>query len=120
MATLSLDLLGWVYISLSGISAAVGHLLVKKSRLNPGDPGLASLVFSPWFLGAIAFYLLNIILLAKALDRAPVSVAYPAINGINFLVLVLGAALIFGEALGWQQYLGLAAIVLGVCLVGQV
>ncbi|MFH1033118.1 MAG: EamA family transporter [Pseudomonadota bacterium] len=58
-------------------------------------------------------------LLAKALESLPVSLAAPAVSGTNFVVVVLGAALVFGESLSPVQYLGLASIVLGIVLVGR-
>ncbi len=113
------NLLAWTLMLSSGVSAGIGNLLVKRSRLNPGDNGLASLPLSPWFLLAIAFFLANVFLLAKAMDNLPVSVAAPAVSGTNFVVVVLGAALVFGESLSLFQYLGLASIVLGIVLVGR-
>gem|GEM_PF-5537545 len=53
------------------------------------------------------------------MDSLPVSVAAPAISGTNFLVVVLGAALVYGESLSLAQSLGLGSIVLGIVLVGQ-
>ena len=111
------NLASWGLMLCSGISAGIGNLLVKRARLHPSDSALASLAVSPWFLLAILFFLANVFLLAKALDSLPVSLAGPAVSGANFVVVVLGAALVFGESLNFVQYLGLASIVLGIVLV---
>jgi multidrug transporter EmrE-like cation transporter len=113
------NLLAWVVMLSSGVCAGIGNLLVKRSRLQPADNGLANLAFSPWFALAIVFFLANVFLLAKALESLPVSMAGPAVSGTNFVVVVLGAALVFGESLSLIQYLGLASIVLGIVLVGR-
>ncbi|MCA1989245.1 MAG: hypothetical protein LDL07_08880 [Desulfarculus sp.] len=106
---------GWMMMLGSGVSAGIGNLLIKQSR-----QGAATGLHSPWLWLALAFFILNVHLLGKALDRLPVSVAAPAISGTNFVVVVLGAALVFGESLSLAQYLGLGSIVLGIVLVGQV
>ena len=107
-------LMGWTMMLSSGICAGIGNLLIKQSR-----QGAITGLHSPWLWLALIFFLLNVHLLGKALDGLPVSVAAPVISGTNFVVVVLGAALVFGESLSLLQYLGLASIVAGIILVGQ-
>jgi multidrug transporter EmrE-like cation transporter len=111
---IKLNLAGWMLMLCSGVAAGAGNLLVKKANASPFTSAV-----SPWFLGAILFFLLNVFLLAKSLEDLPVSLAAPVVSGINFVVVVLGAALVFGEALNPWQYAGLGAIVLGIILVGR-
>lgn len=113
------NLMGGVLMLCSGVCAGIGNLLVKRSRLGAGEGSLANLPLSPWFLLAIAFFLANVFLLAKSLDSLPVSIAAPAVSGTNFVMVVLGTALVFGESLSPIQCLGLPSIVFGIVLVGR-
>jgi multidrug transporter EmrE-like cation transporter len=108
------SLVAWTLMLLSGLAAGVGNLMMKRAHVG----SLANLL-SPWFLGAMVFYLINVFLLAKALEDNPVSMAAPIVSGANFMVVVLGAALVFGESLNPWQYAGLGAILLGIFLVGR-
>jgi multidrug transporter EmrE-like cation transporter len=92
----------------------LGNPLLKQSR-----QGALTGRHSPWPWLSLAFFILNVGLVSKTLDSLPVSVAAPAISGTNFLVVVLGAALVYGESLSLAQSLGLGSIVLGIVLVGQ-
>ena len=107
-------LTGWAMMLGSGISAGIGNLLLKQSR-----QGALTGLHSPWLWLSLAFFIRNVHLLSKSLDTLPVSVAAPAVSGANFVVVVLGAALVYGESLSLAQILGLGSIVLGIVLVGQ-
>lgn len=113
------NLTGWLLMLASGVCAGIGNLLVKRAKMGPDCSGFFSLLVSPWFLLALIAFLVNVLTLGKAMESLPVSMAAPAVSGTNFVVVVLGAALIFGESLSPVQYLGLASIVLGIVLVGR-
>jgi multidrug transporter EmrE-like cation transporter len=83
------------------------------------DAGLVQLLFSPWFIGGLAFYAVNVVLFAKALDKLPVSAAYPVLAASGFAMLVFSAAFFFGEKLGVNQLLGLGAVLLGIWLLAR-
>ena len=94
--------------------------MLKKSRLVAQDPSLVALLLSPWFLGGLAFYGINVVLFAKALEKLPVSVAYPALVGFGVALLVLAAWRLFGEQLTVNQYVGLVAVVFGIFMLVRV
>lgn len=106
----------WMLLILAGVISCVGNLLLKQSRLAAVEGGLKELLLSPWFIGGCAFYGVNVILFAKAMDRLPVNIAYPVLAGVNFALLAVSSALIFGERLGWMQGLGVAMIAAGILL----
>ena len=56
------------------------------------------------------------LLFAKALEKLPVSVAYPALVGSGVALLVFAAWKVFGEELTVNQYVGLVAVVFGIFL----
>ena len=71
---------------------------------------------SLWFIGGLLFYIVNVVLFAKALDRLPVSIAYPVLAGVGFALLTAASAFFFGERMSVLQYFGLAFILGGVAL----
>jgi multidrug transporter EmrE-like cation transporter len=108
--------MAWTLLIVAGANSCIGNLLLKKSRLMATDGGMVELLFSPWFIGGCAFYGINVILFAKAMDRLPVNIAYPVLAGVNFGLLAISSAYIFGERLGWMQGMGVVLIGVGILL----
>ncbi len=113
------NLTAWLFVLAAGVNSCAGNLLLKKARLVSKDPGLIAMLLNPWFIGGLLFYGINVVLFAKALDRLPVSVAYPALAGCGFALLSLAAGFFFGERLGWNQILGTMAILVGILLLSR-
>lgn len=107
----------WLLVLAAGVNSCIGNLLLKQSRVAATDGGLAALLFSPWFIGGLAFYGINVILFAKALDNLPVSAAYPVLAAVGFALLGLASYWVFRERLGAMQVAGMALIVAGIFLV---
>jgi multidrug transporter EmrE-like cation transporter len=98
----------------------IGSLLLKKSRLviGPSAP-LAEQYLSPWFLAGLAFYALNVVVFAKALERLPVSAAYPVLAASGFALLAVVSTAVFGERLGLVQYAGLVVTLAGIAMIAR-
>ncbi len=107
----------WGLVLLAGVNSCIGNLLLKQSRLTAPDAGMVTLLTSPWFIGGLVFYGINVVLFAKALDRLPVSAAYPILSVVGFALLTVSAAWIFSERLHPIQWGGLACILVGIFLV---
>jgi multidrug transporter EmrE-like cation transporter len=109
----------WSLVFLAGINTCIGNLLLKKSRLVATDSSLLSLIFSPWFIGGLLFFGVNVIIFTKSLDKLPVSVAYPVLAGLGFALLAVSGNWIFGERLGWSQFIGVGLILIGIIIVSK-
>ena len=109
----------WLLVLSAGVNSCIGNVLLKQSRLVAKDGGLVELMFSPWFLGGLAFYGINVILFAKALDHLPVSAAYPVLAGAGFALLGLASFWLFRERLGAVQVAGMVLIVVGIFLLAS-
>ncbi len=120
MGPLTLHWTAWLLVLTAGINSCIGNLLLKKSRLVArGDEGLFDLLLSPWFIGGLLFYGINVILFAKALEKLPVSIAYPVLAGSGFAMLVLAAHWLFDEQMTVNHYIGLVAVVFGIFMLGR-
>lgn len=109
----------WVLVLLAGVNSTIGNLFLKKSRLIAQDASFINSIFEPWFIGGLAFYGVNVILFAKALDHIQVSIAYPILAATGFTLLIVTSSFFFGESLKSLQYVGVVFILIGVGLLAQ-
>ena len=109
--------LALIFIFLAGLNSTLGNLLLKASRikLSPNS-SLIEQYASPFFLGAMVFYGLNVIIFAKALDHLPVSVGYPILAASSFGMLSILSWLILGERLTGMQTMGICVVLIGIFL----
>lgn len=111
--------IAWLLIVGAGLNSCIGNLLLKKARIVAPDSDIFTMMFSPWFIGGLIFYAINVVLFAKALDALPVSIAYPALAGIGFTLLTAAAWWLYGEQLAAPQYLGIALVLFGIVLLAR-
>jgi multidrug transporter EmrE-like cation transporter len=107
-------------VILAGVNSCIGNILLKMSsvKLVPGA-SLIERAMSPYFIGGLVFYAVNVVVFAKALDQAPVSVAYPVLAVTGFALLALTSSFLFGERLAISQWIGLAFAVIGIFLLAR-
>jgi drug/metabolite transporter (DMT)-like permease len=72
---------------------------------------------SPWLWVALGCYLAGFVAWMRILQRSDLSQAFPT-SAIVFVAVMLGSWLVLGESIGWRQWLGDAAIVAGILLLG--
>lgn len=109
----------WLLVIAAGVNSCIGNLLLKQSQRTGSTEGLAGLLFSPWFIAGLAFYGVNVILFAKALENLPVSRAYPVLAGVGFALVAGSGALLFGERFQGLHITGLVLILLGIMLIAR-
>jgi len=108
-----------MFVAAAAVNSCIGNVLLKQSRLKAQDGSLLTLLLSPWFMGGLFFYGINVVLFAKALDKLPVSIAYPVLAAGGFAILSIASALIFKEALTTVQWLGLGITIFGIFLLAR-
>lgn len=113
------DWIPWFLVLMAGINTCIANLMVKQSRLVAPDSSLASLLLSPWLIGGLVFLGINVVLYGKALDRLPVSVAYPVLTGFGFGLLTIFSYWFFGERLAINQWFGVVFIFAGIILISR-
>ena len=88
--------------------------------LDGGVPGLIRLLLQNWILlVGLTCFALNVVFYAYALQKLPISMAYPIMVTGGFVIIVTVAGLILKERLTMVQWVGVAAIMLGVTLVAK-
>jgi small multidrug resistance pump len=106
----------WILVAAAVAFNSSGTLLLKVAAVSPVRVHIGSTAISLWSVAAILCYGLNFLFFSKLLGRLDVSIAYPIVVGSSFVVITLGGALLFGEALSVRHAFGWAAILLGVTL----
>ena len=109
----------WILVGVGALSTGVANILLKQSRLVAAEPRLFAGIYYFWFIGALVFYCIDLLLFAKALDRLPVSIAQPVSSGIMFSCVVIFSNVFLGEALKIGRVVGLGLIFAGIIVMSQ-
>src|ERR1700680_4641588 len=94
----------------------VGQMVLKAATI--GEPNLMARVLRQLTIGGLVIYAAAAIAYVVALNKIPVSIAFPSVAASYAVVAVL-AHLLWSEPLGWPQWGGIALIGAGIVLIHQ-
>ena len=77
---------------------------------------VARILFNPWAVGGIACFGVSFVFLSAALTRVDLSLAYPVMAGMVFLLVLVVSSAHFGEVLSLWRLLGVASILTGIVI----
>ena len=103
---------GWMLLGLSTIGTCGGNLLLKQATVVSNYS--SSMIISPWFIGAIACYLFDLLFFSQALEYVPVSAAVPVASGIRIAMTAILAGIFFSEHLSVHQFMASGLIMVGI------
>lgn len=109
----------WMLLGLSAAGTCAGNLLLKQANLALSNSHLLVIVTSPWFMGAIACYVFDLILFTQALQYLPVSSAVPVVSGIRITATAILAYVFFGEHLTVNQLFASTVITAGIIIMSR-
>ena len=97
------------------------HLdLAGAGALDAGWWGLLRLLGKHWILlVGLACFAANVVFYAYALQKLPISVAYPVMVTTGFAIIVVVAGILLDERLSRLQWIGVTLILFGVILVAR-
>ncbi len=99
---------------------SMGLELAGASPLADGPIGLVKLLLRHWMvLAGLACFGLNVVFYAFALQKLPISIAYPIMVTTGFAIIVAVAGSMLGERLSATQWVGVVIILAGVALVAK-
>lgn len=104
-----------------GLAAAillgiVAQLALKSAAV--GAPSFLAQLLNPLTIVGLGIYALASFGYIAALNRIPVSVAFPSV-AVSYAIIAVLAHLLWKEPLGWQQLGGIALIAGGIILIHQ-
>lgn len=104
-----------IFIFIASLFSTLGNLLIKKSRNITSDifPDFLNFV-NTLFVIALVCYCLNLYFFMRSLEFFPVSVGYPLLASLGFIMLAISASVLFGESLSIIQFSGLLTIIIGI------
>jgi small multidrug resistance pump len=105
-------LLSYVALAAAILIGVVGQLLLKTGVERAGD-GMLAQFLNPFTIGGLAAYGIGAICYIFAIKRIPVSIAFPTV-AFSYVLVAIAAHLLWQEALGWQQFVGIALIAAGI------
>lgn len=114
----------YMLLAVALVFNAVANVLMKAGmRTAPQGDGAAAMLrhyLTSWpVLVGLLLFALNVLAYTQALTRIPLSVAYPLMTSLGFLIVVSASAYFFEEAITWVQGIGFVLIVAGVILVAR-
>ncbi|WP_341315822.1 4-amino-4-deoxy-L-arabinose transferase [Paraburkholderia sp. IMGN_8] len=94
---------------------ALGTLSFSRETVVPTAFRVA---FEPHILAGLSFYVVSVGVWIVALSKVQVSIAYPMLS-VGYVVNAIAAWYLFGEIISAQKIVGIAVIIVGVCLVAK-
>ncbi len=123
-----MTVLGWWLVLMSAGLAVMANLLMRAGVDRAGGFGidlarvhssLLGLAMQPMFDLGLALYVLASLVWFRVLSSEPLSVAYPVMTSVTFMLVSVGGAVLFRESLNVCKVTGLIIIVMGIVLVSR-
>jgi undecaprenyl phosphate-alpha-L-ara4N flippase subunit ArnE len=106
----------WSLVGLSAAGTCAGNLLLKQAQAPLAGSSWPAMLGSPWVVGAILCYGVDLVLFAQALRHLPVSAVVPVVSGLRIVATVVLAYALLGEYLTLSKLLATGVITVGVVL----
>lgn len=78
--------------------------------------GFVNLLLQPVFSLGFVIYFLAALIWFRIVDTEPLSIAYPVLVSLTFILVIGGSAMFFQEAVTTRKLLGAAAILVGIAM----
>lgn len=120
--------IGWFFVLLSAGLTVLANLLLRSGvdhaggfavELSAVHSGLLNLLRQPMFDLGLLLYALASIVWFRVLSTEPLSIAYPVLVSTTFMLVTLGAVLVFRESLNMYKLIGLVVIFAGIFIISR-
>jgi multidrug transporter EmrE-like cation transporter len=117
---------GLLLVLFCAICSVLSNLLLRSSLLRSGGFAIgsgamkeqvAALIREPLFLIGLLCYIVATVVWLHVVSRENLSVSYPLLISLTFLLVTSGAVYFFHEPLSLQKIIGLGLILAGVVVV---
>ncbi len=114
----------YIFLAIALILNAAANILIKYStvrtalagELAPGFAGLMQTYFTWPFLLGISCFGLNLLAYTQALKKLPLSMAYPLMITVGYLLILIVSWFLFQERLTMVKYIGATMMLIGLWL----
>ena len=119
-----IDRLGFMVLCGAIFFNALANVLIKVGMLNKTglfDHGVAGafirIITNPFALMGITSFGIAFVLYSGVLSKLDLSMAYPIMTGVGFLLVLLASILFFKEQVNTYRLMGIAAIIFGIFMI---
>jgi multidrug transporter EmrE-like cation transporter len=106
----------YVFLVVALVLNAAANLLIKYSAVrHPGATPMQTYLAVPFLAGVVCFGL-NLLSYTQALKKLPISLAYPLMVSIGYLIILIVSWSVFGERLAPVRYAGAGLMLVGLWL----
>ena len=118
-----MDKISLFLILSSAVTNASGSTIMKHAY--GGDSGMVSagwigtflkILLNPWIIIGLGMFGISFFFMAAALSRTDLTLAYPLMSGIVYLILLFVGLLVFKENITLFRVMGMGFILLGITL----
>ncbi len=115
---------GFLFLLIAGLMTAVGNLLLRHGATTL-PPFQFNLVFltqvlqNAYFVGGVFLYGAALLPWMNVIAKNDLSISYPMLVGLTFLLVTGGAFYFFDEGFSFQKILGILIIATGILLVAK-
>jgi len=119
---------GFILVLISALLTVMANLMLREGVVRAGGFSLsvdslakemANLLRQPLFDGGMLLYGLASLIWFRVLSTEDLSSSYPLLVSLTFLLVTLGAVLLFREPLSVRKLIGLGVILAGILLVAR-
>lgn len=115
---------GWIYILTCAVSAAVSSFFMRMSIDRAGGftfdlSSILRLFLQPLFIAGVLLYAVAGLAWFRVIATEHLNVAYPVMISMTFILVSIGAAILFKESITVPKLLGLCLIIFGIFLVSR-
>ena len=107
----------------SAVTNALGSTIMKFAY--GGDDGIVisgwletffRILFNPWIVLGLGMFGISFFFMAAALSRTDLTLAYPIMSGVVYIILLITGMLLFKENITLFRILGMSFILIGITL----
>lgn len=119
---------GWMLVLISALFTVAANLLMRAgldrfggfpSEVKAVPLALLKLLAQPRFLSGLIFYGLAAVVWFKVIAGEPLTVAYPVLVSTTFILVSVGAVLLFGESMSLKKIGGMIFMLAGIALISK-
>ena len=114
----------YFFLAVALILNAAANLLIKYSAMrHPGVPGAGAAAWQTYltipFAAGLVCFGLNLLAYTQALRKLPISLAYPLMVSLGYLIILAFSWFLFGERLAPVRYAGAGLMLAGLWLLAR-
>jgi multidrug transporter EmrE-like cation transporter len=117
---------GLYLVILSAVLTVTANILLRIGVIRAGGLGgnssellnsLFRLISQPCFDVGFLLYGLASLVWFRVISTEPLNIAYPLLVSMTFVLVTLGATVVFHESMTFRQMVGLAVVLTGIVLI---